>query len=89
MKVPGDLTDEARFNQSRDRLPWFWVLQTGNSDEPAETLGDDRLKDSECPKLREDCRCLLTNDQFTESVGFEPKPGQRDGEKKWSEQKMR
>jgi hypothetical protein len=47
MKVPGDLTEEARYNQSRDKLPWFWVLRTEDSGEPAETLGDDRLRDSE------------------------------------------
>ena len=35
MKVAGDLTDEGRFNQRSDTLPWFWRIGHANdSDGP-------------------------------------------------------
>ena len=30
MKVAGDLTDEGRFNQRSDTLPWFWRIGQGD-----------------------------------------------------------
>jgi hypothetical protein len=30
MKVAGDLTDEGRFNQCSDTLPWFWRIGQGD-----------------------------------------------------------
>src|SRR5258708_3971712 len=35
MKVAGDLTDEGRFNQRSDTLPWFWQIgHVNDSDGP-------------------------------------------------------
>jgi len=40
MKVAGDLTDERRFGQRSDTLPWFWRI--GNAD------GSDGPRMQEC-----------------------------------------
>jgi hypothetical protein len=35
LKVTGDLTDENRFGQRSDRLPWFWrIVDQGSSNGP-------------------------------------------------------
>src|ERR1700679_1513036 len=43
MKVAGDLTDERRFGQRSDTLPWFWRI--GNADHPD---GSDGPRMQEC-----------------------------------------
>lgn len=56
MKVAGDLTDERRFGQRSDTLPWFWRI--GNADC---SDGSDSPRMQECTSDYILPSCLPTN----------------------------
>lgn len=51
LKMPGDITEEARIGQKNDRLAWFWRFDVGN--------------DMEEDTWLEECECSSVMDEFS------------------------
>lgn len=80
MKVSGDLTDERRFGQRSDTLPWFW----GFGPEGGLGTGNERLR--ECAYSSLYLQFTAHDTQFIVSAGFVRKRDLLDGQRSsaWS-----